>query len=113
MRTDEAVGRAYDARAAEYTALLGDITQTDARDRALITHWRDATSGPLLDAGCGPGLWTPFLHEGGREVIGVDLSAEFVAHALRAHPRHDFRQASFAALPLEDARSAASSPGTR
>ncbi|MFS2241897.1 hypothetical protein [Microbacterium sp. OR16] len=58
------VGAAYDARASEYIALLGDIAQTDARDRALIAAWRDATPGRLLDAGCGPGLWTRLLHDG-------------------------------------------------
>ncbi len=99
----EAIGAAYDARAAEYVALIGDIAQTDARDRAHIATWRDETPGLLLDAGCGPGLWTRFLHDGDRDVLGIDLSEQFIAHACRAHPRLEFRQGSFAALPLPDA----------
>ncbi|WP_259363341.1 methyltransferase domain-containing protein [Microbacterium esteraromaticum] len=102
-RVTEAIGAAYDARAAEYVALLGDIAQTDARDRALIAAWRDATPGRLLDAGCGPGLWTRFLHDGGRDVLGVDLSEQFIGHAREKHPDLEFHHGSFAALPLADA----------
>lgn len=101
--TDEQIGAAYDARAGEYVALIGDIAQTDARDRALIAAWRDATPGRLLDAGCGPGGWTAFLHDGHRDVLGVDLSEEFIAHTRAMHPDLEFHQGSFAALPLADA----------
>lgn len=101
--TDDLIAAAYDPRAAEYAALLGDIAQTDARDRARIAAWRDATPGRLLDAGCGPGQWTRFLHDGARDVLGIDLSEEFIAHAGRAHPELEFRRGSFAALPLPDA----------
>lgn len=97
------IAAAYDARAAEYVALIGDIAQTDARDRALIAAWRDATPGRLLDAGCGPGLWTRFLHDADRAVVGVDLSEEFIAHARTRHPDLEFHHGSFAALPLADA----------
>ena len=101
--TDELIAAAYDARAAEYAALIGDIAQTDARDRALIAEWRDATQGRLLDAGCGPGLWTRFLHDGTRDVLGIDLSEEFIARARETHPDLEFLRGSFAALPLPDA----------
>lgn len=99
------ISAAYDARAEEYVALIGDIAQTDARDRALIVAWRDATQGRLLDAGCGPGLWTRVLDDddGGRAVLGVDLSQEFIARARRRHPDLEFHHGSFAALPLADA----------
>lgn len=97
------VGAAYDARASEYIALLGDIAQTDARDRALIAAWRDATPGRLLDAGCGPGLWTRLLNDGGRDVLGLDLSGEFVSHARATYQGMPFEQGSFAELPLPDA----------
>lgn len=101
--TDETIATAYDARAEEYAALIGDIARTDARDRALIADWRDATPGRLLDAGCGPGLWTGFLHDGTRDVLGIDLSEEFIAHARETQPDLEFHHGSFAALPLLDA----------
>lgn len=97
------IGLAYDARAGEYIALIGEIEQTDAADRVLIADWRDRTPGCLLDAGCGPGLWTAFLHDGERDVQGIDLSAQFIAHARARHPHLEFVHGSFESLSLPDA----------
>ena len=96
------VAAAYDARAAEYAEIGGRLDQMDARDVALIARWRDETPGLLLDAGCGPGHWTRFLGEGGREVVGVDISAEFLRFARQDHPELRFEHASFSAVPVED-----------
>lgn len=97
------VAAAYDARAAEYVALGGDLTQMAAEDTAVIAAWRDATPGRLLDAGSGPGHWTEFLRAGHREVRGVDLSEQFIAHARSTYPGIEFVAGSFAVLPLPDA----------
>ncbi|MET8518804.1 class I SAM-dependent methyltransferase [Nocardioides sp. NBC_00163] len=96
------IGAAYDGRAAEYIDLFGTIDQLAERDRETITTWRDTTSGRLLDAGCGPGLWSQELTTSGvREVVGVDASAEFVAAARARYPEVSFERADLAALPLE------------
>lgn len=100
--TDSAIAAAYDARAAEYIALIGEADQLAAQDRDEIGGWADAVHGCVLDAGCGPGLWTCFLHDRGHEVVGIDLSAQFIAHARERHPHLDFTHGSFAALPYED-----------
>lgn len=99
---DAAVGAAYDERADEYIDVAGTLAQMDQRDRDTIAQWRDTCSGPLLDAGCGPGLWAEFLARGGREVRGIDLSAAFIAAARAAHPQLTFDVGSFRALPVED-----------
>lgn len=101
--SDASIAAAYNARAAEYVALTGDIEQTDTRDRALIERWRDTTPGRILDAGCGPGHWTQFLHDGHRDVIGIDLAEEFLTAARARYPHLAFRSGSFRELPLEDA----------
>jgi len=116
--SDAAIAAAYDARAAEYIEIAGSIDQMDAADRSLIGQWRDSTPGDLLDAGCGPGLWTGFLHDGlrddglrddalrddaSREVAGIDISAEFLVSARRRLPQLRFEQGSFRALPFDDA----------
>ncbi|MGF6823172.1 ubiquinone/menaquinone biosynthesis C-methylase UbiE [Microbacterium sp. ZKA21] len=101
--TDASIAEAYDARAAEYTALLGSIEQMDAADRRCIEAWRDATPGRLLDAGCGPGHWTQLLHDGGRDAVGVDLSAQFVTTARSRYPDLRFEQANLRDVPFEDA----------
>jgi ubiquinone/menaquinone biosynthesis C-methylase UbiE len=99
---DEQVAEAYDARAAEYIALIGSIDQMEHADVALIARWRDETPGRLLDAGCGPGLWTAFLGEDGRDVIGVDVSAEFLTAARERYPGFRFEAASMRDLPFPD-----------
>ena len=99
---DEQVAAAYDARAAEYVALIGRIDQMERQDVALIGRWRDETPGPLLDAGCGPGLWTAFLAEDGRDVIGVDIAAEFLTAARERRPGLRFEAASMRDLPFPD-----------
>lgn len=104
---ERAVESAYDARAAEYVDVLGDISQMADADRALIAEWRATTTGPLVDAGCGPGHWTQYLWEmtpAGTDpsVLGVDLSAEFIAHARSRYPEATFRQGTIAELPCED-----------
>lgn len=98
-----AVAAAYDSRAAEYVAIGGRLEQMDGRDRELISRWRDETPGLLLDAGCGPGHWTGFLHDPGRESMGVDVSMEFLGSARREYPDVRFEHASFSELPVEDA----------
>jgi SAM-dependent methyltransferase len=127
---DDEVAAAYDARAAEYIALIGSVDQMERADVARIGRWRDGTTGALLDAGCGPGLWTAFLagqestadpsadQEPGpipdlaagegtgrasrREVVGVDLSAAFLAAARERHPALRFLSASMRELPFPD-----------
>lgn len=103
--TDVVVAGAYDARAAEYIEVAGDLGQMDPADRDLIIRWRDDTRGPVLDAGCGPGVWSGLLHDrGDDEVVGIDLSGAFVADARRRHPGLSFTQGSFRDLPYEGAR---------
>ncbi|GAA1751974.1 class I SAM-dependent methyltransferase [Aeromicrobium alkaliterrae] len=97
------IGRAYDARAAEYVELLGAVDDAAPEDRALIEAWRGATPGRLLDAGCGPGQWTDLLAAGGRDAVGLDLSAAFLASARARFPSGRYVRADLRALPLADA----------
>jgi ubiquinone/menaquinone biosynthesis C-methylase UbiE len=101
--TDASIAAAYDARAAQYIELAGSITLMDAADRERISAWRDMSTGRLLDAGCGPGLWTAFLHDGHRDVIGVDIAVEFLVSARTRAPGPVFEWASLRDLPFEDA----------
>ena len=97
---DQDVSDAYDARATEYAEHLGALDQMAAEDVALVERWRDATMGTLLDAGCGPGHWTDLLHDGHRDVVGVDLSAELVSAARARFPSLTFRHGSYRELPV-------------
>lgn len=57
-------------------------------------------SGPILDAGCGPGRLAGRLHARGVRVFGMDLSQAMVDIARRDHPEIGFAVASVTALPV-------------
>lgn len=113
--SDAGIAAAYAARAEEYVRLLGEIEQMDAADRASIASWRDSTTGILLDAGSGPGMWTRFLREGegeggdtggrgvAREAWGLDVTEAFVASARVRFPDTRFEVGSFREIPVPDA----------
>ena len=69
---------AYSARAEEYAAALGRMAATAEADRELIARWARGCRGRIVDAGCGPGHWTAYLHDLGLEVEGVDPVERFV-----------------------------------
>src|SRR5690606_33924392 len=71
-------------------------------DRLDIGAWADATAGRILDAGCGPGLWTRFLHDAGHDVLGIDISAQLITHARAQHPHLELLHGTFAELALPD-----------
>ncbi|MFK0403791.1 class I SAM-dependent methyltransferase [Microbacterium sp. NPDC090225] len=105
--SDAEIAAAYSVRAEEYVRVLGDIEQLDAADRATIGAWRDSTTGTLLDAGSGPGIWTRFLGEGGdghpRDAWGLDVTEAFVASARARFPDTTFAVGSFRDIPAADA----------
>lgn len=94
------VAAAYDTWADEYVDRLGSVDQMAPQDRSTIGSWRDGVTGPILDAGCGPGHWSDVLAAGARDVIGVDGSAGFLASARQRFPHVPFAQGDLAALPL-------------
>ncbi|THJ66569.1 class I SAM-dependent methyltransferase [Arthrobacter echini] len=92
------VGNAYSRRAAEYTEILGSMDAVHPLDRQLVSSWADAIDGRIIDAGCGPGHWTNFLHERGAAAHGVDLVPEFIDRAHSAYPDVPFSVGSLETL---------------
>ncbi len=97
-RGDSAIQAAYSATSREYIDLLGSIGATHPSDRALVSCWAATLTGPVLDAGCGPGQWTSFLNDCGMDTSGIDLVPEFVARARAHYPGIHFDRGSFDAL---------------
>ncbi|MCA2215699.1 class I SAM-dependent DNA methyltransferase [Jidongwangia harbinensis] len=92
----------YDTVAASYSALAdGDLVRQPV-ERAMLTLFAELASGPALDAGCGPGHVTAYLHQQGLEVSGVDLSPGMVAQARSNHPGLRFDVGSMTALDHPD-----------
>lgn len=77
---------AYSRRSAEYIELFGSMTPVHHADLHLVSTWADGLTGPVIDAGCGPGHWTHHLASRGIDVRGVDPVPEFVSRARDAYP---------------------------
>ena len=95
-----AVQRAYDSWAPVYIDTFGSADKASEEDRTLLAEWASTVVGRVLDAGCGPGHWSGFLHALGLQVEGVDATAAFVEHAERAHPGIPFRVGDLRRLDL-------------
>ncbi|MGO4431905.1 trans-aconitate 2-methyltransferase [Paenarthrobacter sp. RAF9] len=96
------VRSAYGARAKEYTELFGTIDNTHPADQALIAAWAHGLDGKVIDAGCGPGQWTNFLHALGVDAEGVDIVPEFIESARQHYPNTAFRVGSLEQLQVPD-----------
>ena len=89
------VQSSYSKWSAKYVEFAGAISKTHPSDRALVSTWADSLTGPVLDAGSGPGQWTNFLAQHGLDVRGIDLVSEFVEHAKATYPDLTFDIGSF------------------
>lgn len=100
-----AIARDYDAVAETYAQVLSDLSFEAPLDRAVIDHFAAAAGEVprILDAGCGAGRLAGYLTERGCAVTGVDLSAEMIRAARRAHPALRFDVADLAELTYADA----------
>ena len=98
----EAVRTSYDAVADNYVAMrmgqLGHEPWLRAALSAFAEQVRDV--GPVLDAGCGPGDASAYLHGLGVDVSGIDLSPAMVAHARRRFPDLSFEAKSVTDVDL-------------
>ena len=88
---------------AERTFYTTDLTDRCVAFAEGIVGQAPAERFRILDAGCGPGRDSKWLHARGFQVIGVDLSTGMLAEARRRVPGVDFRQADLRQLKFPDA----------
>lgn len=100
-RPEDHVGRTvrtYEGHAEAFLARTRDRGRMQARLDAFVA--RLPAPGPVLDLGCGPGADSDQLRRRGCRVIGLDLTAQMLRLARRAHPgpwvRADMRALPFA-----------------
>lgn len=103
--TRAAVAESYDRVAERYAEQFFDELRHKPLDRALLGAFAELV-GPdaaVADIGCGPGQVALDLQARGLRVIGIDVSPQMVAVALRLTPGIDFRVGSMLSLELPDA----------
>lgn len=81
----------FRAMAAEGADLVGEARLIDA----MVPR-----GARVLDAGCGPGRHTAYLHAAGHDVLGVDADPELIAAARADHPDARFEIADLSELDL-------------
>lgn len=85
---------AYDAVAHSYTELLRDELSHKPLDRRLLDTFADMVSAGgaarVLDAGCGPGRISEYLHSRGLTTVGIDVSRAMIDIARRDYPGIQF-----------------------
>lgn len=99
---EQQVACAYARRAEEYVARFGSVENVHPDDLGMIRRWAKQVQGPVLDAGCGPGHLASYLHSFGINVSGVDLVAEFIAHAQTTCPLVPFQVGSMVSMGLPE-----------
>ena len=67
-----------------------------------MSRWAGEVPGRIIDAGCGPGQWTDFLHSRGCDIEGVDLVPRFVELARSRFPEISVRVAELDELGVPD-----------
>lgn len=96
----DAVRASYDAVADNYLDMVGD---PGPWPRAALDAFAEEVReiGPVLDAGCGPGWISDYLHRKGVDVSGIDLSPRMIEHARQQYPTVSFEVASVTELDPE------------
>lgn len=100
----QVVRSSYDTLAEHYDE--GYLAPRDIAENELIRRiTRPLTSGPVVDLGCGTGLFID-LHNGSvGEYHGFDLSPRMLEHARTKHPSHRFVEHDMDdPWPIEDGR---------
>lgn len=100
----DAVLAVYDGMAEDYAVRFGsELREPSPETRFLDEALTELPSGPVLDAGCGPGQVCGYLISHGRAAIGIDLAPGMLAAAAKLVPRAALIAADLSALPLRPA----------
>jgi SAM-dependent methyltransferase len=96
------VRASYDAVADNYVAMVAGGLGSEPWLRGALDAFAEQVRsiGPVLDAGCGPGETSAYLHALGLEVRGIDLSARMIEYARRLHPEVSFEVTSATSVDL-------------
>ncbi len=82
----------------------GEFARKSAPGLLQLFRARGMTAGPVVDLGCGSGIWARALADAGYDVIGADLSPAMIELARRRVPEAAFHVHSFVGFPIPPCR---------
>lgn len=94
------VSAGYKAWAATYDSIPNLLIEVE--EPVVKSLLRKFPPGRALDAGCGTGRYSKFLHSLGHEVTGVDLSPAMLHHAKTRNQKIKFIKGNLRTLPLNN-----------
>ncbi len=98
--------QSYDAFAADYTERFRDEYEAIPIERAMMSAFAALVQadggGEVVDAGCGGGMSTNYLHKLGLDVRGVDVSPGMLAQGRREYPHLRLDERSMTDLGVPD-----------
>lgn len=96
----------YDRTADGYALRFHHHLDDKPIDQAMVSAFArlilEGDNKRVVDVGCGTGVTTAFLADYGLDAVGIDLSANMIAHAQRLNPDLQFRVGSMLALEVAD-----------
>jgi len=112
--SDESRRRWFDSEAYQAAGTTGDGAYldyaSDEDQRVQEARWRYRTDladilpsrARILEVGCATGSFTSVLASAGHDVLGIDVSEEFVSMGRNLYPNSDLRAEDFVALEAPD-----------
>lgn len=94
------VNAGYEAWSATYDIIPNLLI--DVEEPVVKSLLQKFPPGRVLDAACGTGRYSGYLHKLGHEVLGVDLSPAMLQHAKTRNPKIKFIKSNLKALPLDN-----------
>jgi SAM-dependent methyltransferase len=83
---------------------FGGFARGSAPGLLKLFRQRGITEGPVVDLGCGSGVWARALTDSGYQVIGVDISPAMIELARQRVPEGEFQVGSFIQYRLPPCR---------
>lgn len=94
------ISAGYTAWAATYDNTANLLIEVE--EPVVKSLLRKFSPGRVLDAACGTGRYSEFLHTLGHKVTGIDLSPEMLRHAKARNQKIKFIEGNLRALTLDD-----------
>lgn len=96
--------KTYETIAKDFTKKRSNITINEVGESKTLAEFfvKNIKGNKILDIGCGPGAHTKYFYKKGFDVIGIDLSENFIKIATENNPKVKFFKMDMRKLEFKD-----------